>query len=126
MRAEQLTPERRLDLGLHSAHHHLARPEAVEKLHQEVIGLGGQLANLDREHGRRAARDPGAGIERAHLRSHDLPAVAGVVQDVGQHRGVEVLGDAVEVFGGVPVHASPYICMWTAAASFIASRMTAS
>ena len=106
MRAEQLAPKRRANLGLDSADDHLARAEAVEELHQEVVRLRGQLGDLDREHGGRATHEAGVRIQRSHLGSHHLPAVAGLVQDVGQHRRIEMLRDGVEVFGGEPVHAS--------------------
>ena len=90
MRAQQLAPERGSNLGLHRGDDHLTLTKAIEHLHQKVVGLGGQLADLDREHGRRATGDLGARIQGPHLRPHDLPAVAGLVEDVGQHRRVEM------------------------------------
>src|SRR5207249_9590658 len=47
MRAQQLAPERGSNLGLHRGDDHLTLTKAIEHLHQKVVGLGGQLADLD-------------------------------------------------------------------------------
>jgi methionine synthase I (cobalamin-dependent) len=93
--------------GLDRPHDHLTRQEAVEQLQQEAVGLRRQLADLDREHGRGAAGHLGPTVERADLGSHHLVAMAGLVEDVSQDRRVELVGDAIQVIGGEPIHTSP-------------------
>src|SRR5262249_44484957 len=75
VRAQKLSPERRLELALHGGHDHLARTDTVEKVHEEPVRLLWKLRNRNREHGRRSAGHLRPRIKRPHLGSHHLAPV---------------------------------------------------
>src|SRR5580765_2115933 len=61
--AQQLAPERSARLAFHCAHHDLAGVQPVEQVHQELVRLGRQFADLDGQHRRGPAGNFGAGVK---------------------------------------------------------------
>src|SRR5262249_2410590 len=103
VRAQKLSPERRLELALHGGHDHLARTDTVEKVHEQPVRLLGKLRDRNREHGRRSAGHLRPRIKRPHLGSHHLVPGPCLIQDAGENRRVEAASDRVEVLRRVPL-----------------------